>query len=203
MTFYGNKPVEYVQDFITLATFVHTLTNMTAMLWSPNTGGGYPYGYPTSDPSFPKANDADPDNQANFQKMDTNNDNVIDSRDDPYLPYYPGDQYVDWVGLSLYGSQESQGQTVASQSTAISGILSGSGTTAFNNFYDRFSKAKGKPFILSETGTAVQSNINGNTVRTPATPQQELTLKQTWWNNIFSLKTQFPNFRGAVWFEVF
>ena len=33
--------------------------------------------------------------------MDTNGDGVVDNLDDPYLPYYPGDAYVDWVGMSV------------------------------------------------------------------------------------------------------
>lgn len=35
-------------------------------------------------------------------ELDTNGDRVIDMRDDMYSPYYPGDDVVDWVGMSLY-----------------------------------------------------------------------------------------------------
>lgn len=59
---------------------------------------------------------------ADLQLMDTNRDGVVNSQgrqfrytdylkkvligyyitDDPYAPYYPGDEYVDWVGASIY-----------------------------------------------------------------------------------------------------
>lgn len=94
MTFYGNQPSNYIQAFVTLSTYVHSLTNMTAMLWSPNTGQGYPFSY-ASQPNFPKINDPDPVKREDFRRMDTNNDGLISSLDDPYGPYYPGDEYVD------------------------------------------------------------------------------------------------------------
>jgi hypothetical protein len=34
--------------------------------------------------------------------MDTNGDGVLDNSDDPFTPYYPGDDMVDWVGISVY-----------------------------------------------------------------------------------------------------
>lgn len=71
-----------------LSNYVHAYTNMTAMLWSPNTGSGYPYGYPQSNADFPKANDPNPQKRADFLAMDTNNDGIISSLDDPYLPYW-------------------------------------------------------------------------------------------------------------------
>lgn len=69
---------------------------MTAMVWAPNvginypfTGGGNPYPTRATDP-------------LNFAALDTTPDGVIDYKDDPYLPFYPGDEFVDWVGISLY-----------------------------------------------------------------------------------------------------
>ena len=37
-----------------------------------------------------------------FKALDTNGDGVLTMADDPYGPYYPGDDAVDWVGMSLY-----------------------------------------------------------------------------------------------------
>jgi hypothetical protein len=34
--------------------------------------------------------------------MDTNGDGAIDMYDDMYTPYYPGDDWVDWVGMSIF-----------------------------------------------------------------------------------------------------
>jgi hypothetical protein len=66
------------------------------MVWSPNIGFGYPNrgdGYDQYNPTF---NDPDPKRAANFLVLDTNNDRLLTAEDDPYGPYYPGDEYVDW-----------------------------------------------------------------------------------------------------------
>lgn len=34
--------------------------------------------------------------------MDTNSDGTLTADDDAYAPYYPGDDYVDQTGMSLY-----------------------------------------------------------------------------------------------------
>ena len=33
--------------------------------------------------------------------LDTNKNGILDAGDDAFSPYYPGDQYVDWIGVSL------------------------------------------------------------------------------------------------------
>ena len=81
MVYYGQRPGAYIQAFTTLATYVHAQTNMTAMLWSPNTGSGYPYGGPQA-AGFPDPGSAD------FQAMDTNGDGVVSSSDDVHSFFY-------------------------------------------------------------------------------------------------------------------
>lgn len=39
---------------------------------------------------------------AEWHALDTNDDGWVDMADDPYTPFYPGDQWVDWVGLNMY-----------------------------------------------------------------------------------------------------
>ena len=51
-----------------------------------------------------------------FQALDTNGDKQLTMADDIYTPYYPGDQYVDWVGMSIYNF--CSGQTSSSNSIA-------------------------------------------------------------------------------------
>jgi hypothetical protein len=52
----------------------------------------YPYGQ-----TFTQAdNDA-----ADIALLDTNRNGVLDADDDSLSPYWPGDDYVDWVGVSL------------------------------------------------------------------------------------------------------
>ena len=52
----------------------------------------------------------------NFQAMDTNGDGQLTMADDMYTPYYPGDEYVDWVGMSIYNF--GTGQTSSTNSIA-------------------------------------------------------------------------------------
>ncbi len=51
------------------------------MLWSVNSGGGYPYPNGTDIASYVSA--------SNFKLLDTNGDGSITMADDPYAPYYP------------------------------------------------------------------------------------------------------------------
>jgi hypothetical protein len=34
--------------------------------------------------------------------LDTNSNGQVDAEDDPFTPFWPGSEYVDWVALSLY-----------------------------------------------------------------------------------------------------
>ncbi len=61
------------------------------MMWAPNTGIGYPYGVQRAEISA-----------TDFNLLDTNKNGVLDELDDPYGAYWPGDDFVDWVGLSSY-----------------------------------------------------------------------------------------------------
>jgi len=45
---------------------------------------------------------ADIPSVADQTALDTNNNGQLDGGDDPYSPWYPGDDQVDWIGISLY-----------------------------------------------------------------------------------------------------
>ena len=54
-------------------------------------------------PSTPFGIDCnDPLRAADCKLLDTNGDGTINNYDDMYTPYYPGDDVVDWVGLSVF-----------------------------------------------------------------------------------------------------
>lgn len=57
------------------------------MLWNPNEGTSYPYPKGTDPKSYLTV--------ADFALMDTNKDGILDYKDDPYSPWYPGDDAVD------------------------------------------------------------------------------------------------------------
>ena len=83
---YGMKPTEMITAWRTMTEAIRRQTNLTAMVWSPNIGGGYPYVGAGFDQNIPTL----ATNPADFRLMDTNRDGRIDRNDDPYSPYYPG-----------------------------------------------------------------------------------------------------------------
>jgi hypothetical protein len=102
---WGQQPTEYVASFRRVADALRAGAPGSAMMWAPNEGGGYPF-VGGSAAAVPGA-DA-------FALLDTDGDGILTIADDPYAPYYPGDDVVDWVGMSLYhwGAQHPWGANV-------------------------------------------------------------------------------------------
>lgn len=205
-TQYGYKPSIYIDSFRKMTLEIRKRTNMTAMLWSPNIGIAYPFKARPDSPSLPPSLLSDPYNQ--FRYLDTNNDNRLDSADDPYLPYYPGNEYVDWVGLSLYYYPSGTKNTVPS-AKVFSDQLIGTGQTLnfvydaranrlLRNFYDRFAlgKATGeeKPLCIAESGAPYIATIGG---------ASEIAIKRAWWEQTISKSTisMFPKMKAVINFE--
>ncbi|WP_104118590.1 OpgC domain-containing protein [Arthrobacter sp. B1805] len=91
---WGQQPERYVTAFRTVAATIHSSVPTAAMVWAPSYAAGYP---------FTEAYGAMEGHEAGaVPSLDTNGNGLIDAGDDPYSPYYPGDDAVDWVGLSLY-----------------------------------------------------------------------------------------------------
>ncbi|KAJ3087288.1 hypothetical protein HK102_011435, partial [Quaeritorhiza haematococci] len=108
---------------------------------------------------------------ADLQLLDTNRDGNITAADDPYSPYYPGDEWVDWVGLTLYHKP-------SNNSVAEPNLL-----LQVNGFYSRFAEEKKKPFMISESGAAFQLN------NPKGFGPGELAIKQSWWNQLLTNAT--------------
>lgn len=87
---YGFQPSQYIPMWQTMYTTLKTaVPSGLAIVWAPNLGQGYPYGQTTTV-------------AADIALLDTSGDGEVTNADDPFKPYYPGDEYVDWVGLSVY-----------------------------------------------------------------------------------------------------
>jgi hypothetical protein len=172
------------------------------MVWAPNVGIAYPF-TPGANISGP------PTSGSNLVALDTNQNGVVDFNDDPYGPYYPGDSYVDWVGLSLYYYPLSP-DNPACPSTFFVDYMNGVGPTVddivspslrtaaystYRNFYQRFAAAKGKPMMLPESGAPFLRSMPANA--------GEISIKTSWWQQIFSANTlqQYPNLKLYVNFE--
>ncbi|KAJ3385832.1 hypothetical protein HDU84_002014 [Entophlyctis sp. JEL0112] len=202
---YGYQPTAFKASFIKMANAVRAKTNMTAMVWAPNVGITYPFG--ASVIPLPTKGTAD------FTAMDTNGDGEIDSDDDPYTPYYPGNQYVDWVGLSLYYYPFEDCYNCAVYSNYFQDYLTGQGNVTelavgtldatyikVHNFYNMFSNSTtyDKPLMLPETAAPYFTNMTATSASV-----SETAIKSGWWKQVLgdnSIK-QFPRLKMAVNFE--
>lgn len=94
---WGQQPALYREKFRLLADLVHRYTCRATMMWSPNNGCGYPFAWGQS---FSRCTWSSA-SAAERAECDANGDGAIDEGD-AYVPYYPGNNYVDWVALSAY-----------------------------------------------------------------------------------------------------
>lgn len=190
---WAQQPTNYISTFRKVASAVHQAP-LSTMLWSPNDGGGYPV---AGGPYEAKPNTDD------FRILDTNKDGKLSMFDDPYTPYYPGDSYVDWVGLSLYhfGSSYPWGENEIPTPNKFKQKLTGTykttelDETPVPNFYALFADGHNKPFVLSETGALYNSSR--------ADGASNFDIKSEWWQQLFdpTLAVQFPRLKMMLWFE--
>ena len=171
---WSQQPEAYIKAYQVVADAIHNKAPQSAMLWAPNYGGGYPFkgGQFESKPE-----------SADFKLLDTDQDGQITMSDDPYLPYYPGDAAVDWVGMSLYhwgnaypwGENEipEAGKFIAQLTGNYSGL--NGDDSALPDFYEVYFKGHGKPLAIPETAAFFNPGISG-----PA----EIEIKQAWWRQV-------------------
>lgn len=92
---YGQQPSAFKESWIKLVSSVRNASGAenVAFIWAPNSANGYPY---KRSPHSVVVGDAKWD-----PALDTNGDGLYDLLDDPFSPFYPGDEWVDWVGMSV------------------------------------------------------------------------------------------------------
>jgi Glycosyl hydrolase family 26 len=192
---WGQQPDAYVAAFRRVADAVHAMAPGSAMMWAPNYGGGYPF---PSGPSKAQSGTAEHD------QLDTDRDGSVTMADDPYAPYYPGDDAVDWVGMSLYhwGATYPWGENEVPEpgkfAAQLTGTYTGAGgdDTAAPDFYDVYAVQHGKPLAIPETAALAVPGAG-------LTDDAELAIKQAWWRQVFAAETaeRFPQLRMVNWFE--
>ena len=200
---WGQQPLAYKKKFRALAAAVHGATRRTAMLWAPNNGGGYP---------FPGGGHGARVGSEDFAALDTNGDGRLDMKDDMYTPFYPGDDAVDWVGMTIYswGAHYPWGGNSVPEPRAFGNSLTGdyNGTrgdeTAVPNFYQLFCVQAGKPMAIPETGAFF------NTTRHDGATERDI--KSAWWHQVFAIEgdspsaldtaVHFPMIKLINWFDI-
>lgn len=192
---WSQQPTAYKEAFVTMADALHNFArNKAAMIWAPNYGGGYPF---SGGPYEVKPDSPD------FAILDTNHDGKVNQYDDPYSPYYPGDDAVDWVGMTLYhwGNAYPWGENEIPEAGKFAAQLTGTynglngDDTMLPDFYQTYAVDNGKPMAIPETSALF--------VPSTGISDLEYEIKEAWWNQVFSQESraQFPMIKMINWFE--
>jgi hypothetical protein len=190
---WGQQPTAYVTAFRTVADAVHEDAPASAMLWAPNEGAGYPF----SGGAF-GADASSPDIAA----LDTDRDGSLSRADDPYAPYWPGGDVVDWVGMSAYfwGLEYPWGENEMAPEGWLAAQLTGQPTGAHRDevavpdFYAVYAEGEDKPLAITETAALFDPAGGGPT---------EAEVKSAWFDQVFSreIRERFPRIAMINWFE--
>ncbi|KAJ3033288.1 hypothetical protein HDV00_006526 [Rhizophlyctis rosea] len=218
---YGQQPTAFKASFIKVVTAVRAkaLKDNLAIVWAPNSSNGYPFPRPPNvEKVIPNLDSTSPD----FAVLNTNGDKNITQEDDAYSPYYPGDEYVDWVGMSQYHYGDHYDRdlggwvgNILPKPGQIEHMITGAGGTfGVFNFYRMFSgdgsggavkpavSKGGKPFMITETGATFHiSEVNSTKLEDPGVGR--VVMKQAWWRQILNetfIKT-YPRFKAVNFFE--
>ncbi|KAI8914460.1 glycoside hydrolase superfamily [Gorgonomyces haynaldii] len=220
---YGQKPTAFKQGYQRVVQAfrakIPDYRDKLAFVWGPNSGNGYPW--ETSQEVLDGTGSL-----SEFQLLDTNKDGIVNNLDDPYSPYYPGDEFVDWVGISMYhyGTAYPWVTNDVPEPNKFVGMLTGTPapppaeTTAYGrfNFYDLFCVQHDKPFLLTETGATVHMWVNiteeqamNHSIAGLVNPiprsdaQSRATIKQAWWRQFLNATfiQRYPKFKGVSTFE--
>lgn len=189
---YGLQPLQFIQTWLQMHSIIKSIAPNTALVWAPNTGQGYPYSMQL------------PTNQTEANALDTNGDGAFSVLDSPFAPYWPGDDYVDWVGLSVYyKGPNSQNinvlQPVGYCYGALSNYNPNTGLSAPDPWYETY--CDGKPHVacmFAESGAAYHDMILGDQ------GVSDFALKQRWWEDCLtntSFLEEFPRLKLMMQFE--
>jgi hypothetical protein len=190
---WSQDPAAYVAAFGTVAEALHRLAPAAATVWAPNYGGGYPFtgGRFTAQPGT----DA-------YRTLDTDGDGTVTMSDDAYSPYWPGDDAVDWVGMSIYhwGTAYPWGENEQPEAGKFVDLLTGDyhggggDERAVPDFYAVYGDGHNKPVAVTETGAFYAPGRGG---------AAEDAIKVTWWKQVTDpdVARRFPRVQMINWFE--
>ena len=189
-TSWGQQPTDYVSAFRTVADAVHDATPHAEMVWAPVYGAGYPFGRALTSPGTAEQ-------RADRDRLDTDGDGRLGDGDDPYGPYFPGDRWVDWVGLHLYRyGGRSNGNNAAPRPGEVEQRLEDrfrySVAARRPSFYDRFARP-GRPMLVETAALWEPANEDGD---------PERRIKETWWRQLFAATAERPAIGAISWLEL-
>lgn len=181
---WGQQPAAYRAAFRAVAAgFKEADDAGTVMVWEPYLGRDYP---------FERNRNAPAPGSEGFALLDTNGDGAWDGADGAYAPYYPGDDAVEWVGLSAY--HDDTAGKAAVNTVPVAGELAGMLTGAGNeDFYASYVERRDKPFLL-QTAAFYSPSTGG---------AGEAEIKGAWWDQTLEAvtSTRFSRTAAVVWDE--
>lgn len=174
---WGQQPAAYREAFRAVsAAFKDSGDGRTVMVWEPFLGKDYP---------FDRNRNAPAPGSDGFELLDTNSDGACE-------PYYPGDDAVDWVGLTAFHDDTAGGAAVNTLPRAgeLAEMLTASGG---ENFYATYAERRSKPFLLQTA--AFYSPASGSA--------SEAEIKTGWWDQVVGTATsaEFGRTAAVVWDE--
>lgn len=202
---WAQQPALYIEKYRLLAGAIHGGTQNVAMVWAPNTGNGYPF----SDGAYV----AQP-GSTEFAAMDTDGDGDVDMSDDMFSPFYPGDAYVDWVGLTLYHLDKPNpfGNNEVPADRKLTDIITGNyyidtgyDYTEVLDFYALFcaESGHGKPLMIAETAAMFNPYYDYHIA--------EESVKHAWIDQLFNVSgdtsaaldvsVHYPKLKMVNWFD--
>jgi hypothetical protein len=191
---WGQQPGPYVESFRAVADAVRD-TPDSQIMWAPNEGTSYPY--------EGRSHLAERGSE-HFEVLDTDGDGELTQADDPYAPFWPGAEHVDWVGLSIYhfGAAPPWGDNELPEAgkfvDRVLGRYDGAegDATAVPDFHATYADGEGKPFAIAETSALfVPERANEGAA--------EADIKFAWAEQLFAadVPEQLPELDLIVWFE--
>ncbi|KAJ3369422.1 hypothetical protein GGF31_005332 [Allomyces arbusculus] len=183
---WGQKPDLYKATWIRLTKAVRAKAKLTSTVWAANVAAGYPW----TDTYSPAKGSPD------FVAMDTNKDGAVDAKDDPFAPYYPGNDWVDWIGFSLFHfGPYPFGKNVVPESGAVAGVLEPATWSI-----TQFASSMNKPFGVFEAGAVYYPSGSGANDAV-----LDASIKTTWLSQIAAMSKGSANHARIsllMWFEI-
>ncbi|KAI9344253.1 glycoside hydrolase superfamily [Obelidium mucronatum] len=186
----------FLPEYRRIADAIRAVTNRVSFVWAPNAANLYPFGSVLPD--------------AEVSTLDTNKNGVVDFEDDPFTPYWPGDDYVDWVGISMYWKGNPNVSTPPRDNSVCppdywEQMVQGGGTSGANPkfpFYDMFAKGHNKPLVMPEGGAAFALTQGSSSTPLPVGAGQ-VNIAQTFWRSYLNTRffAKYPKAKMFINFE--
>ncbi|KAI9187698.1 hypothetical protein H9P43_002089 [Blastocladiella emersonii ATCC 22665] len=179
---WGQRPLAYKKTWVDLARAVRAGAPLTSLVFSPNSPNGYPWAGSGASQQLPAKSDPE------FAALDTNGDGEIGAGDDPFAPYYPGSEWVDWIGMSQFDfGPYPFGTNTMADPAAVAGLT---------NLIAPFAAREGKPLGIFEAASAFYTN--------PVTAKgtaSEAAMKAAWLAQLVAPASRTRGVALVMWFD--